>query len=70
VKVIEVIEFNEIEIEPYVRTISKEEEQWLITPLRARTALDTTTSSATESSHNTLISSVIELQEIAQKNLE
>ena len=60
-KVTEVIEFNKIEIQPYVRMISEEEEQWLITPLRARTALDTTTSSATESSHNTLISSVIEL---------
>ena len=69
-KVIEIIDFNEIEIEPYFRMISEEEEQWLMTPLHARTVLDTAMSSATESLHNTPTSSVIELQEIAQKSLE
>ena len=64
-KVTEIIDFNKIEIEPYFRMISEEEEQWLMTPLCARTVLDTATSSATESPHNTPTSSAIELQEIA-----
>ena len=66
----EVIKFNEIKIQPYIRMISEEEEQWLTTPLHARTALNTTTSSATELPHDTPMSSVIELQEITQKSLE
>ena len=41
-----------------------------MTLLHARTVLDTATSSATESPHNTPTSSAIELQKIAQKSLE
>ena len=63
-KVTEVIKFNEIEIQLYVRMISEEEKQQLTTSLHARTALDTTTSSATELPHDTPMSSAIELQEI------
>ena len=69
-KVTEAIEFNKTKIQPYMRTISEEEEQWLITPLHARTALDTAASSAIELTHNTPMSSAMELQEIAQKSLE
>ena len=69
-KVTEVIKFNEIEIQLYVRMISEEEKQWLTTPLYARTALDTITSLATESPHDTPTSLVMELQKIAQKSLE
>ncbi len=57
-EVTEIINFTEIEIEPYVRAISEEEEQWLMKPLSVRTPQDTPASSATE------------LQEIAQKSLE
>ena len=63
-KVTEVVDFNEVEIEPYMRIISQEEEQWLTTPLHARTAQGTAMSSVTESLQDTLISSVKELQEI------
>ena len=48
VKVSEVIDFNEVEIKPYMRIISKEEEQQLTTPLHARTAQSTVMSSVTE----------------------
>src|SRR5438876_5966244 len=70
VEVTEVIDFNEVEIEPYVRAISEEKEQWLTAPLHTRTAQGTAMSSATESLQDTPTSSVRELQEIAQKSLE
>ena len=69
-KVTEAVEFNKTEIQPYMRTISEEEEQWLITLLHARTALDTAASSAIESTHDTPMSSAMELQEIAQKSFK
>src|SRR5256885_14126071 len=53
-----------------MRAISEEEEQWLTTPLYARTAQGTAMSLATESLQDTPTSSVRELQEIAQKSLE
>jgi len=38
----EIIDFNEVEIEPHIRTISEEEEEWLMMPLRVRTAQEKT----------------------------
>ena len=64
------INFNEVEIESYVRTISEEEEQWLITPLHVRAASDIAISSATETSQDTPTSLAMELEEITQKSLE
>ena len=65
-----VIEFNENKIKLYIRTISKEEEQWLITLLHMRIALDTATSSTTESPNDTPMSIAMELQKITQKSFE
>jgi len=39
---VEVINFDEIELEPQVRPISEEEEQWLMTPLSVRTTREKT----------------------------